>query len=184
MSRAASLPGAELVLKNPTFVGRSHLSQAASLPGAELFPDNRLFLKKPLAPGSFAAWGRTFSQKTDFQEFRDSCAQNKTSDVSKMDFEEFWDSCAQNNTSEISNIALSIFLGLLCAEQHARNLNKCTFRNYETPVRGTKRRKSKANCTFRNPVTPVRRTKRKKSQQMHFFYEFWDSRLQNNTSEI
>ena len=37
LSRAASLPGAELFLKNRTSFGTSHLSRAASLPGVELF---------------------------------------------------------------------------------------------------------------------------------------------------
>ena len=68
------------------------MSGAASLPGAELFPENRLFveettcpgqlrclgqncfqkidfsLKKQLVPGSFAAWGRTFSRISTFLE--------------------------------------------------------------------------------------------------------------------
>ena len=39
---------------------------AAALPGAEVFPETDLFLKKPLVPGSFAAWGRTFFEKIDF----------------------------------------------------------------------------------------------------------------------
>ena len=91
LSRAASLPGAELFIKNRCFFWTSHLSRAASLPGAELFLRNRTFveeatcpgqlrclgqkffseirlLKKPLVPGSFAAWGRTFSQKSTFFE--------------------------------------------------------------------------------------------------------------------
>ena len=81
----------------------------------------------PLVPGSFAAWGRTFSQKPDFQEL--------------------WDSCAQNKTSEISKHGLSRILGLLCAEQDVGNLKKCTFRNSGTPVRRTKLQKSqKMNC--------------------------------------
>ena len=67
MSQAASLPGAEL-LPEIVFFGRSHLSWAASLPGAELFPENLLFLKKPLVPGSFAAWGRTVSRKLFFEK--------------------------------------------------------------------------------------------------------------------
>ena len=71
---------------------------------------------------------RRKSQEIDFQEFWDSCAQNKTSEVSKnglsgilgllcveqdvgnlkkTDFQEFWDSCAQSKTSEISKTALS-----------------------------------------------------------------------------
>ena len=51
------------------FVRRSHLSRAASLPGAELFPENLLCLKKPLVLGSFAAWGRCFfSENRSFFE--------------------------------------------------------------------------------------------------------------------
>ena len=87
-----------------------------------------LFWNKPLVPGSFAAWGRTIflkkrtfsisgtpvrrtkrrkSQKMDFQEFWDSCAQNKTSEIPKMDFQDISDSNAQNKASEISKTALS-----------------------------------------------------------------------------
>ena len=172
------------------------MSGAASLPGAEFFsPDNRVFfLKKPLVPGSFAARGRTFSKKTEFQEF--------------------WDSCAQNKTSEISKIALSGILGLLGAEQNVRNLKTCTFRNSGTPGRRTKRQKSQKmhfqefwdSCaqnktseiskselsgfqgllcaeqevgnlkkwTFRNSGAPVRRTRRRGSQKDDV-QEFWDS---------
>ena len=68
MSWAASLPGAELFLKNRTF-----FEEEATCPGQlrclgqNFFSEIRLFLKKPLVPGSFAAWGRTFfSQKIDF----------------------------------------------------------------------------------------------------------------------
>ena len=128
---------------------------------------------------------RRKSQKMHFQEFWDSCAQNKTSEISKawtfwkrnlgllcaeqhvgnlkqMCFQEFWDSCAQNKTSEISNNALELILGLLCAEQNVENLNKCTFRNCGTPIR--------------------RRTRRE-SQKVHF-QNFWDSDSHDQTSEI
>ena len=57
-----------------------------------------------------------------YQDFLDSWAQNKTSEISKMSFQEFWDSCAQNKTSEISNSELSRIMGLLCAEQNVVNL--------------------------------------------------------------
>ena len=59
----------------------------------------------------------------------------------EMHFQEFWDSGAQNKTSEISTNALSIILGLLCAEQHVRHLKACTFIISGTPVRSTKRQK-------------------------------------------
>ena len=86
------------------------------------FSKIELFLNKPLVPGSFAPWSGTFSRKSDFQEF--------------------WDSCAQNKASEISKHGLSGILGLLCAEQDVGDLKKCTFRNSGTPVRRTRRRKS------------------------------------------
>ena len=80
----------------------------------------------------------------------------------KLHFLEFWDSCAQNRTSEISKTALSRILGLLCAEQDVGDLKK---------------------WTLGNSGTPVRRTKRRKSKQMDF-QEFWDSCAQNRTSEM
>ena len=79
-----------------------------------------------------------------------------------IDCREFRDSCAQNTTSEISKHALSGIMGLLRAEQDVGILKTCTFRNYGTPVR---------------------RAKRRKSQRMHF-QDFWDSRAQDRTSEI
>ena len=81
----------------------------------------------------------------NFQEFWDSSAQNKTSEISqnalsgilgllcaeqdvgnlkKMHILEFWDSCAQNKTSKISKNALSGIMGLLCAEQDVGNLKQ------------------------------------------------------------
>ena len=99
------------------------MSRAASPPGAELLLEIRFVLKRPLVPGSFAAWGITFSQKTDFQEFWDSCAQNKTSEISKNDFQEFWDPCAQNKTSYIS-MHFQNFWDSLCAEENVGNLKK------------------------------------------------------------
>ena len=145
MSRAASLPGAELVLKILTFFEQATCPGQLRCLGQNFFSKVRLCWKKPLVPGSFgsfAAWGRTCSQKTHFQEF--------------------WDSCAQNKTSEISKSALPRILGLLCAEQHVGNIKQ---------------------CTFRNSGTPVRRTKRQKSKKMHL-QEVWDSCAQNKTSEI
>ena len=79
-----------------------------------------------------------------------------------MNFQKLWDSCAQNNTSEISKTALSEFMGLLSAEQHAGNLKECTF-----IISGS----------------PVRRTTLRKSQKLHFHIS-WDSCAQNKTSDI
>ena len=39
----------------------------------------------------------------------------------KMHFQEFWDSCAQHKTSEISKDELLGSMGLLCAEQNVGN---------------------------------------------------------------
>ena len=60
------LSGVELFSRNPTF------SQQATCPGqlrclGQIFSQKSdLFLNKPLVPGSFAAWGRTFPQNVDF----------------------------------------------------------------------------------------------------------------------
>ena len=119
-----------------------------------------------------------------------------------MHFQELWDSCAQNKTPEISQNALpgilgllcteqdveniknarSGNLGLLCAEQDVGNLKRCTSRNSGTPVHRTRRRKSQ-NMDFQEFWTPVRRTRRRKPQKLHCL-EFWYSCAQNRTSEI
>ena len=98
------------------------MSRAASLPGAELFSQTSDFLKKPLVPGSFAAGGRTFSQKRTF----------RTSGTLVR----------RANRWKYQKNALSGILGLLCAQQDVGSLEKCTFRNSGTPVRRTRRRKS------------------------------------------
>ena len=75
--------------------------------------------------------------------------------IQKVHLQDFWDSCAQNKTSEISRNALSGVLGLLCAEQDVGNLKKCTSRNYGTPVRSTERRKSqKLHFFWNRPLVP------------------------------
>ena len=89
MSRATSLPGAELFLKTMTFfeqatcpgqlrcLGHKFFSkkfffeqatchgQLGCL-GQNLFSTNVFSLNRPLVPGSSAAWGRTFSQNQTF----------------------------------------------------------------------------------------------------------------------
>ena len=45
------------------------------------------------------------------------CAEQDVENLKKLDFQEFWDSCPQNKTSEIQKNGLSGILGLLCAEQ-------------------------------------------------------------------
>ena len=141
------------------------MSRAASLPGAELFPGNRLFLKKPLVPGSFAAWGRTFSRKSTFFEEATCPGQLR---------------CLGQNL--FSKKGLSRIQTLLCAEQDVGNPKQWTFRNSGTPARRTRRRESQKmhfqelwdscaqnktskiskKCTFWHSGTPVRRIERRK----------------------
>ena len=82
MSRAAPLPGAELLaetdfsLKKPLvqaelFPENRFVLEEATCPGqlrclGQNFSRNRHFLKKPLVLGSIAASGRTVFQKSDF----------------------------------------------------------------------------------------------------------------------
>ena len=99
-----------------------------------------------------------------------------------MYFQELWESCAQNKTSEVSKIRLSRIHELLCAEQDVGHLKKYIVRTSGTPVRRTKRRTFQT-CTFSNSGTPVRRTTRRKSKKMHF-QKLWDSKSQNQTSGI
>ena len=141
------------------------MSRAALLLGAELFFLRiRLFWNKLLVPDSFAAGGRTCSHES--RHFFEQATCPRRLRCRRQNFQEFWDSCAQNKTSEIPNIALSgtlgplcgeqnvgnlknmhfqECLGLMCAEQNVGNIKKCTFRNSGTLGRRTKRRKSKKN---------------------------------------
>ena len=116
-----------------------------------------------------------------------------------MHFQEFLDSCTQDKPSEISNNALLGIMGLLCAERNVGNLKNCTFRNdgapvrrakrrksqedSGTPMRRTTRRKSQKNCTFITCGTPVRRRTRRNFQQLHV-QKVWDSCAHNKTSEL
>ena len=66
-SRPNHLSGAELFPRNPTCSQQATCPGQLRCPGQNLFPQFRLFfLKKQLVQGSFAAWGRTFSQKSFF----------------------------------------------------------------------------------------------------------------------
>ena len=82
----------------------------------------------------------------------------------KVHLQEFWDTCAQHKTSEISQVLLSEIRGFLCAEQNVEHLKKCTFRNYGILVRRTKRRKYQ-KCTFIEYGILVHRTNRRKSKR-------------------
>ena len=106
---------------------------------------------------------RQTHQHMHFENFRDSCAQNKTSENSNLHFHKLWDSCAQNKTSEIAKNALHTIWDSCAQNKTSAIFKQCTFIKYGTPV-----------C----------RTKRRKSQKQLRFQEFWDSWAQNKTSEI
>ena len=95
-------------------ISKNALSGILGLLGAEQDVGN---LKKCTFRASGTPVRRTRrrkSQKMHFQGFWDSCAQNKTSEISKkMTFQDFWDSSSQNKTSEISLNTLSGIMGLL-----------------------------------------------------------------------
>ena len=99
-----------------------------------------------------------------------------------MRFQEFWDSCAQNKTSEISKTALPGTLGFLSAEHNVGNL-KTALSGILGLLCADQDVGSLKKWTFANSGTPVRRTRRRKSQKVHF-QEFCDSCAQNKTSEI
>ena len=85
----------------------------------------------------------------------------------KMNFQDCWDSCAQNKTLEISKNALPRILGLLCAEQNVGNIPNLAFKNPGTPVRRTQRQNSQ-KMHFQKLWTLVRRTKCQKYQTCTF----------------
>ena len=129
----------------------------------------------PLVPGSFAAWGRTFSQKTNcaeqdvgnlknctFWNFGTPVRRTDRRKSQKLHFQEFWDSCAQYKTSEISKHALSGLPGLLCAEQDVDNLKKMHCQELWD------------SCAH-NKTSKISK---------HHFQELWDSCAQNKMSEI
>ena len=106
---------------------------------------------------------RRTSRKMHFQEFWESCVQNKTSEIRKRTFKNSGTPVRRTKKkTEISNNGLSGFPGHLCAGQIVGNLNKWTFMISGTPVRWTKRRTS----------------------QKMYFQNFWDFCAQNKTSEI
>ena len=82
-----------------------------------------------------------------------------------MQSQELWDSCAQNKTSEISKHALSRILGLLCPEHHVGSLSKMYFQELWDSCAQKKTSEISSKCTFRNSGAPVRMTKRRKSKQ-------------------
>ena len=147
MSRVASLPGAELLLRNRTFFEQATCPRQLRCLGQISFLEiGRFFLNKPLVPGSFAAWGRFVLSRVRLLFEQVTCPGQLR--------------CLGQNF--FSKSGLSGILGLLRAEQDVGNLKK---------------------MTFRSSGTPVRRTKRQKSKKVHL-QELWDSCAQNKASEI
>ena len=84
---------------------------------------------------------RRQSQKMNFQEFWDSCAQNKTSEIStKCTFRNSGTPVRRTRRRKPQTNALPGILGLLFAGQNVGNLKTRTFRNSGTPFRRTKRK--------------------------------------------
>ena len=64
--KAAALPGAELFLRNLSFLEEATCPGQLRCLGQNFFSEISLVWKKPLVWGSCAAWGRTVSQKPVF----------------------------------------------------------------------------------------------------------------------
>ena len=120
--------------------------------------------------------------KCTFRNYGTPVRRTKRRKFHKMHFQKLWDSCAQNKTSEISQNALSGIMGLLCAEQNAGNLKTCSFRNSGTPVRRTKRQTYK-QMHFHNFWDSCAQNKTSETQQMKL-HRVWDACAQSKTSEI
>ena len=128
LPRAASLPGAELFQKIDLFFIRSHLFRAASLPGAELFPDNR-FLEEATCPGQLRCLGENSFPENDFVVEEATCP---------------------GQLRCLGQSCFSFFEEATCPGQlrclgHNFFSKKLTFRMFGTPVRRTRRRKSQKN---------------------------------------
>ena len=101
----------------------------------------------------------------------------------KTNFHNLWDSCAQNKTSENSKNTCSGFRGLLCAEQNVGHINKCTFRISGTPVRRTNL--GNLNKNARLGIMGLLCAEQDVGNlKITHFQETQDSCAQNKTSEI
>ena len=99
---------------------------------------------------------------------------------SKTDCQEFWDSCAQNKTSKISKNGRSGIVRLLCVEQNVVHLKPCTFRISGTPVRRTERRKSQKHAG--NQVTKTNSAAWGRTFLVG--YPLWGPRVEPKSSQI
>ena len=147
------------------------MPRAASLPGAGLFLKNMFFcLNKPLVPGSFAAWGRTFSRKSDFLEqatFRaaslpgaELLLRHQTVFLNKP---LVWGSCAAWGRTVSQECVLFGKKPLVwgsCAAWRRTFSRILALLKHVTSTISTE-------CTFTISGTPVRRTRRQKYQKLH-----------------
>ena len=90
--------------------------------------------------------------------------------------------CPEQDVGKPKNALLGM-LGLLCAEQNVGNIKKWAFKNSGSPVRRTRRRKSKKNA-----ISGILRLLGAEQdvgnlKKMHC-QELWCSWAQNKTSEI
>ena len=169
------------------------MSRAASLPAAwgRNSQKSDFSLNKPLVPGSFAAWGRTFSQKSHFFEQATClgqlrCLGHNFSSKIRLSLNKplVPGSCAARGrafSQKSDFFEEAICPGRLGCQGPFFFLQKSDcFANITSTI--SKHALSESlgsrfaehnvenlkHCTFRNSGTPVRRTKRRKSQKMHF----------------
>ena len=94
------------------------------------------------------------------------CAEPNVGNIQQMNLQESWDSCAQNKTSEISNKWTFKNSGTPVRRRKRRKYQtKCRFRNYGTLVRRAKRRKFQKDALSRTlgpKITKLRSENRSK----------------------
>ena len=100
----------------------------------------------------------------------------------KMHFQEFWDSCAQNKTSEISTNALSGILGLLGAEQDVGNLKNALSGVLE--ILGAEQDVGNLKHALSGIMGLLRAEQDVGNLKKMRVQELWDSCARNNTSEL
>ena len=146
MSRAASLPGAELVLRNQIVFEQATCPRQPRCRGRTF---SHSVFEQATCPGQLRCWGQNLFSESELSRILGLL-------------------CAEQNVGNLKN-EFSRILGLLCAEQDVGNLKKCTFNNSLSIILGllcaTQNVGNLKKCTFRNSGTPVRRTKRQKIQK-------------------
>ena len=122
MSGATSLPGAELFLENliclnkPLVRGSCAARGNVSFRNSDCFKNMTSTNSKHALSESLGAWFAEQNvgnfKKCTFSNSGTPVRRTRRRKSQKMHFQEFWDSCAQNKTSEISKNALSRTLGI------------------------------------------------------------------------